>query len=75
LLLTCHQPDGIYKTKVKSLFFKPFTHSYHRRILFTDFSSQPRIRFEINATFHSFKSFRQITPSYRRRIPARRDTF
>ena len=40
LLLTCHQTDGIYKTRVKSLFFKPFTRSYHRRILFTDFSSQ-----------------------------------
>ena len=26
---------------MKSLFFKPFTQSYHRRILFTDFSSQP----------------------------------
>ena len=27
---------------MKSLFFKPFTRSYHRRILFTDFSSQAR---------------------------------
>ena len=30
------------------------------------------IRFAINATSHSFKSFRQITPSHRRHIPARR---
>ena len=27
------------------------------------------IRFAINATSHSFKSFRQITPSHRRHIP------
>ena len=31
------------------------------------------IRFEINATPHSFKSFQQITPSHRRHIPARRE--
>ena len=31
------------------------------------------IRFEINATPHSFKSFRQITPSHRRHTPARRE--
>ena len=31
------------------------------------------IRFAINATSHSFKSFRQITPSHRRHIPARRE--
>ena len=29
------------------------------------------IRFEINATLHSFKSFQQIIPSHRRHIPAR----
>ena len=28
------------------------------------------IRFEINAASHSFKSFRQITPSHRRHLPA-----
>ena len=32
-----------------------------------------RIRFEINAASHSFKSFHQITPSHRRHIPVRRE--
>lgn len=42
LLLTCHPLDGIYKTKVECPIFQHSTKSYHRRILFTDFSSYPR---------------------------------
>jgi len=34
--------DGIYKTKVECFISKHSTQSYHRRILFTDFSSYPR---------------------------------
>lgn len=39
-LLTCIFVTVIYKTRVKILCFKTFTLHYHRRILFTDFSSQ-----------------------------------
>ena len=40
--MTCHPLDGIYKTKVEYLISKHSTKSYHRRILFTDFSSYPQ---------------------------------
>ena len=42
--MTCHLLDGIYKTKVECFISKHSTQSYHRRILFTDFSSYPRNR-------------------------------
>lgn len=35
--------DGIYKTKVECPIFQHSTKSYHRRILFTDFSSYPLV--------------------------------
>ena len=41
--MTCHLLDGIYKTKVECFISKHSTQSYHRRILFTDFSSYPLV--------------------------------
>ena len=63
--MTCHQTDGIYKTRVKSLFFKTFTRSYHRRILFTDFSSQAR--WEVEENFRIMKTEFEAHPVYVRR--------
>ncbi|OUN45933.1 hypothetical protein B5G26_02645 [Anaerotignum lactatifermentans] len=48
--MTCHLLDGIYKTKVECFISKHSTQSYHRRILFTDFSSYPlKGRFEASS--------------------------
>ena len=44
----CKRPLGGAQRSPLLRFFKPFTHSYHRRILFTDFSSQPRFFDRLN---------------------------
>jgi transposase InsO family protein len=57
------------KTKVECFISKHSTQSYHRRILFTDFSSYPRdqgFQYTSQAYFNLTKSY-DITPSMSRR--------